>query len=43
MTKEDFNFLMSEISDIKRSLNLNANQQLGQNRDDNIFDEIKRE
>ena len=41
VTKEDFNLLMSEISQLKMLLGINTNPQLNQNQANNIFSEIK--
>lgn len=41
ITKEDFNLLMSEISQLKKSLGINKDLQSNENQGNNIFDEIK--
>ncbi len=41
VTKEDFNLLMSEILQLKKSLAINTNSQSNENQGNNIFNEIK--
>lgn len=41
MTKEDFNLLMAEISEIKKDLGMNATKRTKPNNNNNIFEEIK--
>lgn len=40
MTKEDFNLLMSEISQLKKSLGISTNLKQNKNQENNIFTEI---
>lgn len=41
ITKEDFNLLMEEISELKKSIGLNPISPSNENESNNIFDEIK--
>ncbi len=41
ITKEDFNLLMSEISQLKKFIGMNTNLQTNENQGNNIFNEIK--
>ncbi|WMJ81505.1 DUF421 domain-containing protein [Clostridium sp. MB40-C1] len=41
VTKEEFNLLMGEISQLKKSLGINTNLQSNKNQGNNVFNEIK--
>lgn len=41
ITKEDFNLLMSELSQLKKFIGMNTNLQTNENQGNNIFNEIK--